>query len=1613
MGFSSGLSGIAAANKDLQITGNNVANASTVGFKTSRAEFGDAYTTTILGTGGNAIGSGVNVDSVAQKFTQGNISQTNSVFDLAIDGAGFFVLGYENGTQTYSRSGMFGVDKDGFITNNQGGKLQGFGTDENGIVTGILQDLKVETGNQPPKGTQGVEAQVNVSAGAQVLQQLGSITRTNGLAVGVAQVGQAEATSSVLSTLNVPTTEGTPSYLNTNINIADRLTAGNTGLGFSGVTPTIGAYQTPNTPNFNTTTGGAIVNGYVLGTPSTVAITATLSDSINISINTGGATLIEAEISPYTGNVSDLPSAIAGLQIAINNNEVLSGHVLVREDPNNLGQIELYSTDGTTFPIPAISIPSTSTSTLANQLGFGDSTHATLPGNDNSTNDNRILLDDLPLIGETIEVNYLDATGVAAVTPLTLTLAPVSQNYASQTALITDLNTQLNAELILAGLNGNEFVAQINPFNASAIEIVPNINDTITPVDEDYAISSIVNTLGSTLAQDLGLTSGSVSNRFFQNPPASSDTIQIQIQDPNINGGTPYTALIRPFPSEIPITNTAELLAEFQDQLNDDVTLSGRLTIQEDPDNAGVFQLISSSGTRITSVTDLIGSVATDLHFQPGSTITESVFSNLPPSITSTIDITLQGPNFNNGSQIIENIEPFPAGSVINNMNDMVAAFQSAIDGNQNLAGKIKVSEDPNRIGFLQVETFGPYATDGTNILSLSDNVGGMASLLGLDLGTVPNPTVNTAIAGLELFANGGSIDLTTIEGTPVTVQGNLPSEFIFNDFTPGEPSTLTGAALTLSPFTGNTGSYFNMNIVSGSNSDTITVNVPGGGFSSQADLSNAVAVAIAGSAQLNGVISVGVDSSNRMYLTNIRSGAQSISVYEAGSDMSPTFPNPVQDVLGMTAGSSPQPILELGSEDISANNELTLTVGGDEPGVGTIRIPGGTYTTTDNIVLALNGQITANPQLTGKVEASNVNGRIIFSLTQLGGFPNSLDVDSNGSSLAAFGHSSQSTPPAIDPVDRRNSFRVNLSVPLPDEDNRSGSVEVTLDENIRSIEQLASAINRELNAAEEDQYVGVRAEVHTNTDGTKTLNFVATIPGEASQISVTNVQAIGEDISEQEIYAMLQIDAYDENNLVTGEPEITNGYPEQSFVLYDEENDVRRSVTIPEDLQASQIASLLSELAGVKATAETELTIYSQDYINSGQMDILINDQRITANNFEDMVEEINQYQQTTLSGITADYDEESGNLMLHSTIGTDIKIQIDSTVATDTLTLRGVDGTAPAVLGGANNEETTALVGGFVDIVLNEGYTMIEPDPRVVGLFNGLTSNSFEDYVINSFNPDDPETYNDTASITMYDSLGTQHRLQMYFVKEPDDPQRPLDLNYWTVYAQVDGLNVGDPDPSLAYPDNLAPTMASHRMYYNADGTLDTESTGPWLISNWDPVDESGDSNGAFTSQNVAEGGSLPISTVSSSSNFEIDLTGSTQYGGPFSRANFQQDGYSSGRLKDLEVGDDGIIYARYTNGEAQVLGQVATASFQNVEGLTQMGHTEWQESFDSGDATIGEPGTGVLGKLRSSALEDSTVDLSEQLVHLIIAQRNYQASAKTIETANAVTQTIINLR
>jgi flagellar hook protein FlgE len=142
-------------------------------------------------------------------------------------------------------------------------------------------------------------------------------------------------------------------------------------------------------------------------------------------------------------------------------------------------------------------------------------------------------------------------------------------------------------------------------------------------------------------------------------------------------------------------------------------------------------------------------------------------------------------------------------------------------------------------------------------------------------------------------------------------------------------------------------------------------------------------------------------------------------------------------------------------------------------------------------------------------------------------------------------------------------------------------------------------------------------------------------------------------------------------------------------------------------------------------------------------------------------------------------------------------------------------------------------------------------------------------------------------------------------------------------------------------------------------------------------------------------------------------LDYSGSTQFGSNFSVNSLSQDGFTSGSLSGFNTGADGTIIGRYTNGQSKTLGQVALASFVNPNGLQSLGGNAWVESATSGAALVGQPNTGKLGVLQSSATEDSNVDLTAELVNMITAQRVYQANAQTIKTEDQMLQTLVNLR
>lgn len=167
MSFNIGLSGLYAANKQLDVTGNNIANVNTTGFKSSRAEFADVYAgANRLGVGKNQIGNGVRLAAVSQQFSQGDVNNTGNVLDMGIQGQGFFVLS-DNGSQVYTRAGAFQNNKDNFVVTSDGLRLQGYAADSSGkIQKGILTDLKIDTSALAPKATTLIDQGINLNSSA-------------------------------------------------------------------------------------------------------------------------------------------------------------------------------------------------------------------------------------------------------------------------------------------------------------------------------------------------------------------------------------------------------------------------------------------------------------------------------------------------------------------------------------------------------------------------------------------------------------------------------------------------------------------------------------------------------------------------------------------------------------------------------------------------------------------------------------------------------------------------------------------------------------------------------------------------------------------------------------------------------------------------------------------------------------------------------------------------------------------------------------------------------------------------------------------------------------------------------------------------------------------------------------------------------------------------------------------------------------------------------------------------------------------------------------------------------------------------------------------------------
>ncbi|WP_413701501.1 flagellar hook protein FlgE [Psychromonas sp. KJ10-10] len=283
-------------------------------------------------------------------------------------------------------------------------------------------------------------------------------------------------------------------------------------------------------------------------------------------------------------------------------------------------------------------------------------------------------------------------------------------------------------------------------------------------------------------------------------------------------------------------------------------------------------------------------------------------------------------------------------------------------------------------------------------------------------------------------------------------------------------------------------------------------------------------------------------------------------------------------------------------------------------------------------------------------------------------------------------------------------------------------------------------------------------------------------------------------------------------------------------------------------------------------------------------------------------------------------------------------------------------------------------------------------------------------------NFDPDDPETYTGSTSVTIYDSLGGSHIASTYYIK-PENATYSGTSN-WVSFVEVDGVPVDPTDGTTSIAgtygvdddgDGAVDAVQKTASYTDADG-----NTHNGVVLSFNSIGGySGSSPATLTYESLGiDGANVLDASADGDQSFTINYDDPTQFDSSFEVTSLEQDGLTVGRLTGVEIADDGLVQASYSNGTSEALARVAIVRFRNEQGLTQSGST-WTASQTSGDPIAGEADSGSFGSINSAALEQSNVNLTTELVDLITAQRNFQANSRALEINNTLQQTILQIR
>jgi flagellar hook protein FlgE len=846
------------------------------------------------------------------------------------------------------------------------------------------------------------------------------------------------------------------------------------------------------------------------------------------------------------------------------------------------------------------------------------------------------------------------------------------------------------------------------------------------------------------------------------------------------------------------------------------------------------------------------------------------------------------------------------------------------------------------------------------------------------------------------------------------------------------------------------------------SNSGAAALALGGGTGTGNEALENSIQSQINASPSLSGKILVNIGSDGSVNFSSTEAGAGNLQIDPIITTVgSINFDEVVSFETNRRAGNLTLNNLNFSGAD---NTSFTVTVGGTEQQI--------TLSEDYSIGGSAAGNLGDSPEsglealedeIQSQINASTLPGAVKVSIGAAGDIVFEI-TDPNETSLKV--NSDSTTASTLGEVDVSNGFNFDagnggtaysFTIAYAEGGNATvTSATIELTQNYTNGTELINGIQNAINTDANFQFSPGNEDVIVRIDSaTGGLIIETAEAGPESEIAITVTAAPPLSLVQDTATVSGSGPAVDFNTFVTlagselnnsGEDTLTNGFAEEVIKITDSVNN-SQLVTVPAGASANEVAQLFSFVNGVTANATTVAYISAT---NRGDPENIGPTQgaNIDANlplrfsingvSFESAEADPN----TRIADLAAQINASEGSLsarIVQTTEGVDT-LEITENNGVDLAFSGGSNGTGSITVQGSvrdpgtgdttmssavgdqqqisnlgNLNQDAVIVGGVVDFTLDEGVQMSDAETAANGttitptndsIFGAISQVGSLDgttFELNTFDPSDPDTYFRSTALAVYDSVGNQHTLTKYFVKERDANGVDVQGGVWSVYMQIDGEDIGYDPNNPTEPSTFKATVI-----FDQSGRYDPQN-GPVAITNWTPRDENG--NLSNTAAGPNPGGNALVGQ-SGSSNFEVDFSEITQFGGDFAVSSNSQDGFAKGQLVGLDIDIKGTIFARFSNGQTEILGEVALANFADPSGLANIGGTRFAETSKSGAGTPSGAGTAGLGAIQSGALEDSNVDLSDQLVKLIISQRNFQAAAQIIEAADSTTQTIINL-